>query len=373
MAAISLAATLGVAGWPQWWWSQGEPFTRPGTTADVLIAAQVASLLLWRWPLACFFMGEAMMLTYGLLGFPSTPADYAALVATAVGAWGAESAIERYGVLAIALGGMVGVAESRSGAPWAEIVADMMLVGFAWLAGSGVRAQQESLRSRRQLAMEAEARSSAEEKLAMAAVLHDHVGRGLVLATRRLEASQMQGGGTGALHLVGSACDLLRATLDEVSDLVNGWSRHGVAAEFPERQEPESGVLGSWWVALSALGVDVAVMAKGDLSALDEPAQTLLSAALGEAIANVARHSAGTSVEVRIQVTPRQLALYVYSAGPARDGAGAGTGLARLRDRVQARGGTLVGKAEGGGGFLVELHIPLHERDKNRDGVDQPA
>ena len=177
------------------------------------------------------------MLWYGAMGYPSTPADYAALIATGVGVWGVRRPLRRYGIFLVAVGAMVGVAECRHEAPWAEVVADVILVAFAWLAGWGVRAHEGSLRAGRQLAIETAGRRLAEEQLAMAAVLHDHVARALVLATRELEVAEVVPGAR-AEHLSG-ARQRLRETLGEVEEPVNSWSRGrgSLATNVPTRSE----------------------------------------------------------------------------------------------------------------------------------------
>lgn len=366
LAAAALATTLGVAGWPQQWWQPRSPFTNPSALADLLVVVQVAALLFWWRPLACFVLAEGAMLAYGVLDYPSTPADYAALIATAVGAWGASRALSRYGVFVVALGSMLAIGLYRTGGePWAEAVADAILVTFAWLAGRGVHAEQVALSARRRLAAEAAARQVAEERMAMAGALHDRVGNALALATRELEAAQMLGPGQ-AERLVSGAWQQLRGTLGEVSKLVSGWARDGMARDG-QLADSAGAVpvphlvrgLGWWLAVLSGVGVNVSVTTIGDLSALDALTEGVLAAVANEALANIARHSAATSAEVALEVSPKWVSVSVRDPGPARPGHGSGAGLERIRERVERSGGSLSAGPENVSGFRLVAQLPV--------------
>jgi signal transduction histidine kinase len=248
--------------------------------------------------------------------------------------------------------------------PWAEVAADVILVAFACLAGWGVRSHEETLSVRRQLAVEAEAHRAADERLAMAGALHDHLGGALSLAARQLEAAGIVGGDQRE-RLIGSAREHLRATLDQVAALVSSWSHE---RKGEDRQAPSTLPAGTtqarralaWWLAaLSPLGIDLSVTTKGDWSVLGTSIDDVLAALAAEALGNVARHSAGKSVNLALEIRSSSVRFSVHDPGPMRDGPGAGTGLARLRRRVEGLGGSFVAGPDEGNGFCLEARLPV--------------
>lgn len=87
-----------------------------------------------------------------------------------------------------------------------------------------------------------------------------------------------------------------------------------------------------------------------------------LTAALREALANVARHSRATTVSVDIVVQDNLVTVRVVDNGrglPPGSDSGAGNGLRNLRTRAESHGGTFDVRAPADGGTRVEWMIPL--------------
>lgn len=86
---------------------------------------------------------------------------------------------------------------------------------------------------------------------------------------------------------------------------------------------------------------------------------------LREALNNAARHAHARHIEVRLQVDEERLQLSVADDGSGFDpdraprGGRIGQGLANMRQRAQALGGSLVLEARAGGGTLVRLEMPV--------------
>ena len=366
-AAAALAVLLSTSGWPQLWWQPGGLSARPGLTADGLVLAEAAALVLWRWPLACFGVAQAAMLAYGALGYPASPADYAALIATAVAAWGVSGAA-RWSVLAVSLTGMLGVGAARPQAmTWAGALADVSLVAFAWGAGAGARSAEDARSAHERLAQETAARRSAQQRLRMAEHLHDRVGAALALATRQLEAAQVVGP-ERSRELVVSVLAQLRATFSEVGDLVTTWSQPsaspgGTAAAPRSTSLLED--LSRWQAALTQAGTDFRISTNLGPGLLRADTEALLGAALNEALANFARHSGAGSADVRLEASPMAALLVVRDPGPARPSSGPGTGLARLKCLFEKAGGFLNAGPGPAGGFLLSAELPSKPERRN--------
>ena len=94
------------------------------------------------------------------------------------------------------------------------------------------------------------------------------------------------------------------------------------------------------------------------------------TALVREAAANTLRHSDATRLSVRCLEHPALYQLLVVDngtragtlgGGSAPDGAAGGMGLASMRERVEALGGTFSAGPDAGGGFRVFASIPKRE------------
>jgi signal transduction histidine kinase len=116
-------------------------------------------------------------------------------------------------------------------------------------------------------------------------------------------------------------------------------------------------------------GIRVTVEAPAALLPLPDEAELALFRALQEALSNVARHAQATSVAVRLEVTgDAAVRLCVRDDGRVRATVGAleghgRMGLAGMRERITALGGTLSVHAAADGG--VELTVTLAAPERN--------
>ena len=88
-----------------------------------------------------------------------------------------------------------------------------------------------------------------------------------------------------------------------------------------------------------------------------------------EALTNVVRHSGSRHARVHVEHDPRELRLRVDDDGPAtgEDAGGSGNGLAGMRERAAALGGTIEAGTRPDGGFRVLAVLPLKVTPKEDD------
>ncbi|RJL32513.1 sensor histidine kinase [Bailinhaonella thermotolerans] len=240
----------------------------------------------------------------------------------------------------------------------------------AYVAEARDRAVQEE-RARREEAQ----RRMAEERLMMAREVHDVVAHSLsmisVQAGAALHALERAAGGRndeaggrddetgGRNDEVGAALGAIRAaSKDALGDLratLKGWREvsPGLARLDALVAELESG------------GVPVSLTREGDLGGLPPDVDRAAFRIVQEALTNVVRHAAGATTRVRLRRTAAELAVEVVNDAPALVGApgeapgGAGFGLAGMRERVSALGGSLRTGPREDGGFEVAARLPL--------------
>ena len=88
---------------------------------------------------------------------------------------------------------------------------------------------------------------------------------------------------------------------------------------------------------------------------------------IAEALANTLKHSSADRLDVELRVNADRLVVRVSDNGDGFDVAAArGTGLANLRDRVAAVGGSLQIDTSPGAGTTVTAQFPLPGESRRR-------
>jgi signal transduction histidine kinase len=112
-------------------------------------------------------------------------------------------------------------------------------------------------------------------------------------------------------------------------------------------------------------GMRVALDAPATLPPLSEEAELALFRALQEALSNVLRHAQARSVDIGISVSREGVLLEVRDDGRGPNGArpeelerGGHMGLAGMRERIGALGGTVRFGGQPGAGALLEVRLP---------------
>jgi len=121
--------------------------------------------------------------------------------------------------------------------------------------------------------------------------------------------------------------------------------------------------------AVEQAGVHVTLEIADDLG--DVPAYADVSAyrIVQEAITNVVRHAQASSARVVVRREGEELVLEIADDGrDASAETAEGHGIAGMRERVAALGGTFEAGPVAGGGFLVVARLPLARGAQRRDG-----
>jgi len=183
----------------------------------------------------------------------------------------------------------------------------------------------------------------AEERLRIARDMHDVVGRALsaVAVKSDLSAALARRGDTRAADEMDQVRVLAQESLREVRGVVAGYRAPDLATELAGARS-----------VLRAAGIAVRVV--GDVPALDPSQQEAFAWVVREGVTNVVRHSRARECDIRLDVTDGAARLRLVNDGVGdRDGGQSdngttagpttsdGTGIAGLRERLVAVGGTL--------------------------------
>ncbi len=327
------------------------------------------ALLLWRWrrPVAVLWGTVATVLVYFAAGYPYGPV----LLTVAVACFTVVVSGRRYAAWAatgtlwaghLLLGHVLYRWLPPSGddaAPWTEEIV-VATWAVALLAVSELaRVRREQWARERAERARAERRRADEERLRIARELHDvlahsisvinvQAGVGLALLDSdpeqaRTALTTIKAKSKEALGEVRQVLDTLRAPgaaprtpapgLDRLPELVEQAASAGltvtVEGEPPPRLSP---------------GADLAAFR-----------------IVQEALTNVVRHSGSREARVHIEHGEGRLRLTVDDDGPATgaDAGGTGNGLAGMRERAAALGGTIEAGTRPDGGFRVLAVLPI--------------
>ena len=250
---------------------------------------------------------------------------------------------------------------------------DMAAVGpqIAWVAGPlaigvTVRVGREQIVQNRR----DEARRQADaERLRVAQEVHDVVGHGLAAIMMQADIAlhllprqpeQAEAALTAISRTSRESLDELRATLGAV--------RRG---NDVDDRAPAPGLarLNALVDRTRAVGVPVSVDVTGPLTTLPAAVDLTAYRIVQESLTNVLRHAGTATAAVTITLTgttPTGKALTVSITDTGRGGhppspAPAGHGLAGMRERVSALGGSLTAGPGPEGGFAVTATLPVHQ------------
>ncbi|GAA1328893.1 sensor histidine kinase [Actinocatenispora thailandica] len=358
------------------------------------LAATPAVLLLRTRPVAAAVLVAAVVVA-GLL--PTLVAPTAPLLRyTGVNLW------PPLALSTVVIGLRLGAPQRRAVPVWVLIAAGTVLAARPWqptwvdtpigllhtavpaLLGLYLAARVQMVRTLRERAELAERervllteRARAGERTRLAAELHDSVAHRVNLMVLQAGALRM----TSPDQPVRDAAEALRVTgcqaLEELSDLL------GVLRRGPDRTErPDEAVLPAGpglpvgppgelaaLVADSrAVGLPVELDQAGDPALASPVVRRTAYRVVQEGLTNVHKHAPGAPVTVTVRYRTDQVHLIVHngqSPGPAAGGVdlagtGTGSGIAGLRGRLDAIGGSLRAGPTGHGGFQLDARMPSH-------------
>ena len=340
---------------------------QPGAEYDAwtiaLLALSSLPLIGWRrYPLACLqITGWA---TIALAVRHDTHLGLGVIAATyAVACWEESTAARWFAVGTLAIGvWLVPILTSDRG----SIPTNVALFAAAWILGALIRdrrRQTAALQARTvELADEREANAAlaAEaERSRIAHELHDVLTHSVTVIVVQAQGGQAAAPDTVAMTTALSRIEAIgQQTLTELRGLLH---RVGGPADAMREPQPNLERVDELVSSVRKAGFDVTVTRRGSIRAV--PATVALAAyrIIQEALTNAIRHTPGSHARVTLDYGPAELAITVFNDGPISGPAPAadGKGLAGMRHRVAALGGTIVAGPEPEGGFRLVATVPL--------------
>ena len=373
-------------------YSQGEPspWAFDAFACLPLLAGPVALLFRRRWPEATLTVAFAAAAGYAASGYPRGPAGFPAFAFAVVSAIMLGRRAFAWGVLAVAYLAFTWLPslipdEVEKARSLADAAANLLWLPLIGAAGEIARSRLERRAELAHAALEEARRRASEERLLIARELHDvlahnisliNVQSGAVLhllderpeqARPALEAINQAS--EGALGALGSVLDVLRRDLGE--DGAHGES--GAWAPYA----PTAGLrdLDGLVRRTRAAGLDVQLAVEGEARPVPAGVDLAAFRIVQEALTNVVRHAGGdVRATVRLGYAPAELVVQVDDDGNGVESASSrqpadadrqdrrsGRGIAGMRERVHALGGTFAAGPRPGRGFRVRARFPLQD------------
>ncbi len=241
----------------------------------------------------------------------------------------------------------------------------MMTFG-PWIVGRVARSRRklnEQLAARNaelQAQQEIFARESVRyERARIARELHDIVAHCLSVMVVQASAGQRvrgTGGMTRALESVAQAATQAQEEIGRLVELLNGDCAAGAEPGLPMVNELVSRAV--------TTGLDVRCRISGSCDELDQAVSQVAYRMVQEALTNALKHAPGAPVTVTITAAADEVKVEVLNDAPGQrpsglEGTGGGYGLAGMRERITACGGTLTAGPAQAGGWRVSAVLPL--------------
>jgi len=334
-----------------------------------------------RWPVPVLYATLAGLVVYLVGEYPGGPVFLGVFIAigTVASIMATREAVPHVVVVVSVLAGAaLARGSTGSGDPtddnvWAHLVYLSWTV-VAFFIGKAIRDRRELLAGLRERnrhleeTREEEAlRRVAEERVRIARDLHDIVahniaGISLQAATGAHVATAHPDQAHQALLAIREAS---KQTLDELRSTLH-LLREGEDAA-PLAPTPGLDALPTLVTSVEAAGIPVDLEVLGDVSDVPDAVAGATYRIVQESLTNVMRHAGPATVVVRLGSTPDGIDLRVEDDGrgasAAPDGAPGGHGLAGMRERALALGGSVAAGPRPGGGYAVRAWLPVrHER-----------
>jgi two-component system sensor histidine kinase DesK len=226
----------------------------------------------------------------------------------------------------------------------------------AYLAYTATK-RNETVAELRQTRAELARVAVAGERLRIARDLHDLLGQSLSLITLKAELSRrmLDTDAPGAAREMAELEAVARQSLRDVREAVAGYRQPDLAAE-----------LGAARQLLTAAGLSCRISTPAGLS-LPADVDTVLAWTVREGITNVVRHARASSASVTVITGTaadgtKRVVAEITDNGTGPLAGPAGSGLAGLSERVRQLGGNLMAGPAPGGGFRLQVTIPVREQ-----------
>jgi signal transduction histidine kinase len=205
----------------------------------------------------------------------------------------------------------------------------------------------------------------AKERARIAREMHDVVAHQAGLIAVQAGALEVTARDPEVKEVAGTLRGLAVATLEELRSMILVLRAAGAG---PTGLAPRR-TLADLPSLVAAAEVDATLTIEGaDGKSLPEPVERTAYRMVQEALTNVRKHAPGASTTVTVVVDDTSLRVCVRNSAPDRlaprpDLPGGEHGILGLSERASLLGGTLnagpAPDAEGGGGFVLRLHLPL--------------
>lgn len=248
------------------------------------------------------------------------------------------------------------------------LLGELRWLGFAALL-AGVA---ELVENRRQRAMvyrklweeerrrreEEQQRRTGEERLRIARELHDVLAHSLSLITVRASVALelMDSNPQEVREALLAIKQASKSGLDEVRSVLHGFRSENA----PRTPSPDLSRLDELVAHSKAAGLTVTLVQTGRQS--NVPAAVGLAGyrIIQEALTNVLRHSQARTAAVHVHHAGWALLIGVSDGGPTRVATdGSGSGLIGIHERAESLGGQALYGPDPGGGFTVQVALPL--------------
>jgi signal transduction histidine kinase len=248
-----------------------------------------------------------------------------------------------------------------------DFVAYTSLVLGALLGGETLRARQAL---QRVLAEEAVRASEAAaqhhfdaERLAFAHEVHDVVGHTLVAINVRAAAAARRARKGGAADGLSALDEIASVSAEALTELRTTLKALRAGQDGPAPLHPVQDLVGlaSLIVGVEEAGLSVELEVTGTPASLPAPVGHAGYRIIQEGLTNVLRHSTARRARVRVEAGDRGVLIEVLDEGEPHASAGqaAGHGLAGMRERAAALGGSCEAGPANGTGWRVRAEIPV--------------
>ncbi|WP_433448623.1 sensor histidine kinase [Streptomyces sp. CA-142005] len=352
--------------------AHGQAHRVPLNASARLLLFVASVLLLWRHrhPVAVAYGTAVATLVYLAAGYPYGPVFLIVAVgcfsAVVAGhrraAWGAVGLLwAGHALIALWLYRWLPPAGDQAGSVYQEIGIGAWVLAVVALAEL-VRVRREQWARERADRAAAARRRADEERLRIARELHDvlahsisviNVQAGMGLALLDSDPEQAR----AALTTIKAAS---KEALGEVRQVLDTLRAPGAAPRAPA---PGLDRLPELVEQAASAGLTVEI--EGEPPRLPPGADLAAFRIVQEALTNVVRHSGSRHARVRFAHDGEALRLRIDDDGPATgaDAGGSGNGLAGMRERAAALGGTIDAGPRPDGGFRVLAVLPSHPRE----------
>ena len=339
-------------------------FARPDALFYTLLLASTVPGLAWRrWPTAAFIVSLAALTALWSLGYNAGGLPPILLFG---GYWVSSARPMREvlvcgALLLISVTGLLYI----DGAPFTlvEWLAVVVSLGMVFALGRSSRLRGDLADARTQAVEEAALRRAGEERLRLSGELHDIVGHslGVIAVQAGVGRHLMDRDPPRAAEALDHIADLSRRSLNDMRAVVTSL-REGGADYAPPRGFAD---LPELVETMRSTGLQVTLTVdEDDADAVSRQVSSALFRVLREALTNVVRHARASRADVIVQVRGGHIVLTVRDDGGEAPRSSTrlaepSHGIAVMRERVEALGGSLVAEPHRDGGFLVRASFPM--------------